>query len=269
MNLFEMMRAAGGGEAFRALAAQYGLSEEQVARAVEAFLPAFSAGLKRSTADPLGLMELMRRLAVGDMGQAYLHPERMFGPARREGDDALAFLFGSSEAARAVAKQASAFAGLTQEKLAELMPALAAMLFGGLAEQSRAANPVFDAMLKEFRADAGKKPAGKGPLDRYEEEQARKESEAAADLGRAQAEMLEAGLAAFQAGTAAWQKSMADMMKVAGGGAMTGDASRPETEPSGRDLFGEMFETGLRTHEAYQREVEALVERLRPPTTRN
>src|SRR5688572_395345 len=138
MNLYDIMRTAGSGNAFTALASQFGLSPDQVTRAVEAFLPAFSAGLKKSTADPLGLMELFRRLGEASYAQAYLRPEQFFGPARREGDDALRFLFGSPEAADAVAQQASAFTGLAQAKLAELMPAVAAIMFGGLAQQARA-----------------------------------------------------------------------------------------------------------------------------------
>ena len=49
MNLFDMMRSAGGGDAASALASQFGLTPEQVTKAVEAFAPAFSAGLKRAT----------------------------------------------------------------------------------------------------------------------------------------------------------------------------------------------------------------------------
>jgi hypothetical protein len=269
MNLYDIMRSAGSGNAFTALASQYGLSPEQVARAVEAFLPAFSAGLKKSTADPLGLMELFRRLGEASYAQAYRRPEQFFGTARREGDDALRFLFGSPEAAEAVARQASVFTGLAQAKLAEMMPAAAAIMFGGLADQARRANPVLDAMMKEFEAGGSKRSdARKGPLDRYEEEQEKREGDAAADLARAQADLLKSGLAAFQAGTAAWQKAMGDMARTAGGGALAGDASQPETEPSGRNVFGDMFESGLRAGEAYQREMEALLDRMRPDTKR-
>jgi hypothetical protein len=81
--------------------------------------------------------------------------------------------------------------------------------------------------------------------------------------------MMQAGLAAFQAGAGAWQQAMGEMMKTAGGGAVTGNAERPETEPSGRDVFGDLFEPGLRLSEAYQREIEATLERFRPETSRS
>ena len=261
MNLYEIMRSAGGGDAFAALAKQCGLSEEEIAKAVAAFLPAFSVGLKRNTADPFGFMELMRQLALGGYAQAYRSPGWAFGAGRREGEDALAFLFGSPEAGRAVAEQAAVFTGLAQEKLKDLLPALTAMMLGGLARQSAAANPMLDAMLKGFRAgDGGAAPAGKGPLDRYEEEQERAAGqEPGGDLARMQEQMMQAGLAAFQTGTAAWQQAMGEMMKS--GGAPPG-AAASGVGASGRDLFGEMFEPGVRLSEAYRKEMEALLDRF-------
>ncbi len=263
MNLFDIMRQAGGGNAFSTLGSQYGLSEAQVAKAMQAFLPAFSAGLKRSTDDPLGFLEFMRRLASVDYLRAYQNPGWAAGTGRRQGEDALAFLFGSPDAGAALARQAAAFTGLAQEKLAELLPAIAAMMFGGLAQQSASANPLVDAMLKQFGAAEPEKRAAKGPLDRYEEAEAERERAAAGDLGRAQADMMRTGMAAFQAGTEAWQKSLGGMMAGIGGGALAGDAGEA-AQPTGRDVFGEMFEPGLRLSEAYQREMEAMLERLRP-----
>jgi hypothetical protein len=137
VNLFDMMRHAGGGDGFSTLARQYGFSEEQVARAVEAFMPAFSAGLKRSTADPLGAAEFMRKLGSGEFLRAYENPASAPGAGRSGGADALQFLFGSAEAAQAIAQQAAAFTGLAPAKLQELLPAIAAMIFGGLESRPR------------------------------------------------------------------------------------------------------------------------------------
>jgi hypothetical protein len=213
-------------------------------------------------------MEFMRRLASPDVLRAYENPLWAWREGRGKGNDALAFLFGSPEAAAAVAKQASAFTGLAQEKLAELLPAIAAMLFGGLAQQSAAMNPMLDAMLKSLRASEARPSVGaKGPLDRYEEEQERRERPAA-DLSRAPGEMLQAGLAAFEAGAAAWQQALAEAAKRSGAPGAA-QPSGPEARASGPDVFGELFEPGRRLGEAYQREVEALLDRLKPPTTRS
>lgn len=255
MNLFEMMRQAGAGDAFSALARQYGLSEEQIARAVEAFMPAFSAGLKRSTADPLGAAEFMRKLASGDFLRAYDNPA--FAPAagRSGGDEALSFLFGSPDAAQAIARQAAGFTGLAQDKLQDILPALAAMMFGGFGKQAAAANPVFADMMEQFQTGGvGRGAAAKGPLDRLEEEQASRERD---DMARAQQDMMQAGLAAFQSGAAAWQKAVSDMAGVVGG-AGAGKAGES------RNPFAAMFEPGRQLSEAYQREMEATLQRFRP-----
>lgn len=263
MSLFDVLRAAGGNDALRLIADTYGIPETEVRRAAEAFLPAFSAGIKQSTASFPGLADFMRGLAAGAFTRATLDPAS-FSPAGAPGADALRMLFGSIEAAQAVAKQASAFSGIPEERLHALMAPLAAMTLGGVMQQAKAANPLFDAMLKQFGSgEPGPPKAAKGPLDRLEEEQAERERAAtgAADLLRMQQQMMETGLAAFQAGTSAWQKAMADLVKASG--APIGPAGEPRADISGRDLFGEMLEPGLRLSEAYQREMEALVERLR------
>ena len=271
MNLFDIVRSAGGGEAFNTLARQYGLSEADMRKAVEAFLPAFSAGLKRSTADPPGLAAFMQLLAGAGVARAYAEPSFAFGGGRTEAEKALQLLFGSDEIARAVSSQASAFTGIAEAKLRELMAPLAALTLGGLAEQSKTANPWLEAMLQPFRAAAEAKPkTAKGPLDRLEEEQARHESQTsgAAELQRMQEEMIGAGMAAFRAGSAAWQKAMRENMS---GAAPVAPAVSPEESagaPSGSDLFGEMFEPGSKLNESYRREMEALFQRMRPADKR-
>jgi hypothetical protein len=264
MNLFELLQNAGGGKAWAEAASRFGLTEEQMRKAVEAFLPAFSAGLKRSTSDPLGLMEFMRRLSAADYFRAYENPASAWGESAGKGNDALAFLFGSAEAARQLAKQASAFTGIDQGRLTELLPTLATLTFGGLAHQAAAMNPIFAAMMQPSAAGAAKKSGAKGPLDRYEEEQEERERRAAEKLAGAQAEVMQAGLAAFQTGAAAWQEAVGAMMKTAGGGAVTGAKKSPEGDASGAKLFGEMFEPGVGLSEAYRREMEALLSRMRP-----
>lgn len=257
MNLFDMMRQAGGGDAFSALGRQYGLSEDQVTKAVQAFMPAFSAGLKQSTADPFGLTEFMRKLGSGDFARAYQNPASAFGAGQTQGKDALTFLFGSPEATQAIARQAAAFTGLAQDKLQELLPAVAAMMFGGFAKQATAGNPMLDEMMKQFSAGSDEKPSGKGPLDRYEEEQASRERD---EMARAQQDMMQAGLAAFQSGAAAWQKAVGDMVGVVG----KSGAGQPSGGDAGQKLFGDMFEPGMRLSETYQREMEAMLKRFRP-----
>ena len=263
MNLFDIMRGAGGGSAYPNFARLYGLPEDQFAKVVEAFLPAFSFGVKRSTADPLGIFELMRRLAAGDYARFYADPMKATSSGVGPGQDMLAFLFGPEAVRQAVARQIAAFSGVDYSKLfAEIMPALTAIMSGGLFQQALAAgNPFAEGILRRMRpAESSKAGSGpKGPLDRHEEEQERRAAMPGADFARISQEMMQSGLSAMAAGSNAWL----DMLEQISKGAMP----RPAPEKphiSGMDVFGEMLEPGLRFGEAYQRELEAIFERFRP-----
>jgi hypothetical protein len=264
MNLFDMMRAAGGGDAFAELARQYGLTQEQVGKAVEALMPGFSAGLKRSATDPFGLMQLLQSMARRDYARAYRSPAWASSNGRPEGEEALSLLLGSQEVAQKSAELAAAYTGLAQETLRQLQAPLAAMMLGGLAEQSSAHNPMLDAMLKSTRAAANnEEPKGKGPLDRYEEEQEERERAAAADMARAFDQSMQAGLAALQAGGAAWQKAMAAMLEGQRG-ETSGGGEREAGETPAHTLFGDLLEPGVRLSEAYQRQVADMLQQLSP-----
>lgn len=255
MNLFEIMRQAGGADGYGAFGSQFGLSEDQVTKAIQAFLPAFSTGLKRSTADPFGISEFLRRLGMGQYAPYYLYPAQAAAQGRDDGQDVLALLFGSKEVSRAVAAQASAITGIAQQTLVQMLPAVAAMMFGGLQQQAFAANPTLQAMLGQYAGTTPpppRRPDAKGPLDRYEEEQAtRAQREAARNpFSHLQAEAMQSGLSAMAASGTAW----ADMMKKMAAGDFN----------AGADLFGNMFEPGLRFGEAYQRSIETIFDSARP-----
>ena len=267
MSLFDIMQAAIGGEAFARTARQFGMSATQVEQAMGAFMPAFSAGLRTSTADPFGFAEFMRKLAAGDFARAYRQPDWAFGAGRKQGEEALAFMFGSPELVRALVEQASKATGLAQARLAEFLPGLAAMTFGGLATQGAARNPFLDAMMAQFAPPAAESEAaapGEGPLDRLEREQKARAASATAAMSHAQSETMKAGLAAMQAGTAAWQQAFGAMMKQAGV-AMPGGTKQDDAAAPGENPFAAMLEPGIRLSEAYQREVEAMVARMAKP----
>ena len=271
MNLFDIMRQAGGGAAYPTFAQVYGLSPEQFAKVVEAFVPAFSAGLKRSTADPIGIFELMRRLATGDYTRFYLHPMLAPQTGIEPGQEMLAFLFGPEAVREAIARQVAAFSGVDYAKFgADMMPALASVMSGGLFHQAIATgNPFAEGLLKRMRTAQGgetRADGRKGPLDRHEEEAARREAAGfgMSDFNRMGQEMMQSGLSAMAAGNAAWL----DMVERA---SRSGDSAKEKAETrkthlSGTDVFGELIEPGLRLSEAYQRELEAIFERFRPRT---
>lgn len=259
MNLFDMMRQAQGGEAFASLARQYGLTEEQVRQAVEAFTPAFSTALQRNTADPMGFFHFMQALASGQHAQFYRSAEEAAAPAgQREGEAILDQLFGSRELSRAVADQVSAATGLAEAVIKQMMPALSAMMMGGLEQQVRAGrNPMLEEMMRRMAAMSGAGPAaGTETAQDFDPKRREQASPFPGGVAGNPFERMFEGLYGSALGT----------------GEPAGRAHAPEREPepgtprAGSDVFGELFEPGRKISEAYQRQIEALFDQFtRPP----
>ncbi|MGB6117987.1 MAG: DUF937 domain-containing protein, partial [Mesorhizobium sp.] len=146
MNLYEMLAQAQGGNGLQNLGRQFGLGPEQTQAAVEALMPAFSQGLKRSTSDVNGFGSLLQALASGNHGRYADDPAAAFTQGgMADGNGILGHLFGSKDLSRAVADQAAQATGISADTLKQMLPALAAMVMGGLfqqtAGQTRAAAP--------------------------------------------------------------------------------------------------------------------------------
>jgi hypothetical protein len=137
LPLIEMMMKAGGGDAMQNMAKQFGLSQDQVQSAIEALMPAFSVGLKRNAADPMGMGAFLQALGTGNHANYFDNVQKAFNPAGvADGNNILGHLFGSKEVSRAVAAQASAATGIGAEILKQMLPSLATMMMGGLAKQT-------------------------------------------------------------------------------------------------------------------------------------
>ncbi len=119
------------------MARQFGLQQDQAAKAIEALMPAFSQGLKRNAAaTPSGLAAFMQALATGNHANYLQNPTQAFTPkGMNEGKAILGHLFGNKEISRAVAAQAEATSGVSQAILKQMLPALAPLVMGGLFKQ--------------------------------------------------------------------------------------------------------------------------------------
>jgi hypothetical protein len=247
MNLLEIMNQAQGGEAFSTLARQFGLSDDQAQSAVQAMMPAFATGLKRNTADPTGMMNFMKALAGGNHANYFDNADTAIsGGGIADGNAILGHLFGSKEVSRAVASQAQAATGIGENVLKQMLPALASMVMGGLSKQSRsgsdsALGDIMNQMAETFGGAAGE--PGDGPLDRYE-----KEKQSDNPLGRMMGEMMGGGA----------DNPLGRMFEQ-----FTGGASGGETKaPTGKDVFGELFEPGRQMGEAYQKNMDTIFDQF-------
>ncbi|UVD57499.1 DUF937 domain-containing protein [Rhizobium sp. Pop5] len=145
LPLFDMMMQAQNGAALEAVARQYNLAQEQATKAMAALMPAFSAGLKRSTSNPYDFVGLMQAVASGNYARYFEDMSRAFTPEGiSDGNNILAQLFGSKEVSRAVAAQAAQMTGIGQDIYKQMLPVLADTLMGGLFKQTtgQMASPV-------------------------------------------------------------------------------------------------------------------------------
>jgi hypothetical protein len=133
-NLNDILAGAQGGQATAALGREFGLTPGQTQAAVTALLPAISTGLKRATATPEGLANLLAAMAQqDDLPAMYDDPRTAFAQqGRGAGNDLLSVIFGSPEVSRAVADRAQAASGIGSTILKKLLPVLVGMLISGM-----------------------------------------------------------------------------------------------------------------------------------------
>jgi len=289
MSLIDLFLNAQGGQNVAALARQFGLSQQQTIAALEALLPAFSQGLKRNAADPYGIGSFLQALATGDHAKYAADPARAFDPAGlQDGNGILGHLFGSKELSRAVADHAARMTGIGAETLKQMLPVIASMMMGGLAQQTFGQGAARPGSAERSRMEAqAENPFG--PFGQILESMfsggAQQES---ASRGSDQAD------AGNPFGDTPWGK-MLEQMQGGGAAASVGNAQQqnpfrgspfarifeemlrsgtdaasqepPATQPgratdgSGnplQDMFSQMFETGRQTQEQYQKGVESI-----------
>ncbi len=124
-NLFDILQAQAGPGA-QGFGQQFGLSQEQSRRAMEALLPAFTMGLQRNAAnDPTGFAHLFNFVSPGTPG---------FGApsATPQMEMLVRQLFGSSHLSQAVLQQAATASGVASPILKQMLPVMAGMIVAGI-----------------------------------------------------------------------------------------------------------------------------------------
>lgn len=268
LSLYDMMMQAQNGSAVETMARQFGLAQEQAAKAVAALMPAFSEGFKRNAANPYDLAAFMKALTTGDHAKYFEDMSKAFTPqGLAEGNGILGHLFGNKEVSRAIAAQAAQMTGIGQEIYKQMLPVMASTLMGGIFKQSLApffpvaeagaasANPFAD-MMQQWAGAAGlaRKPDAASPFDNP---------------------FMQAAQAFFGTKTEAPANPFADnpfakafqemMAGMAGQPAAAEKPSESEGSPaeSLKSLVNTMFDTGLEMQKDYQRTIESIFETMR------
>ncbi len=260
-TLFDMLAGAQDGRAMDLLARQFDISRQQAELAVEALLPAFSQGLRRNASDPAGMGAFLQAMASGQHAKYFEDAANAFRPAGvEEGNGILGHLFGSKDLSRAVAAQAAQATGLGQDMLKQMLPVLASMIMGGLFSQATGPSS----------GNAQRAQASGNPLGEILEQMMR---QGGGGMRMPRPEAPQPGMNPFDnpfgkilegmfgGGAAGTPPSQAPERKES-------QKARPSSTPSGRkknpydDLFGEMFETGRKTQDTYQKGVESIFDQF-------
>lgn len=276
LPLNDMLASAQNGQGIEMLARQFNLTQQQTRDAIEALLPAFSQGLKRNASDPYGVAAFMNAMATGQHAKYFEDAAKAFTPQGvEEGNGILGHIFGSKELSRAVASQAAQATGLGQQILQQMLPVIASMIMGGLFKQSTnqlqesGTNPfgeIIEQMMRQGTGGAeGRSRQAPEPANPFDN-----------PFGKVLQDMFGGGAASPKPsqsspyGDNPLGKIFEEML---GGGQARQAPRRPEarktqSETAQRpknpydDLFGQMFETGAKQRDEYQKTVESIFEQF-------
>lgn len=136
-GLLEQILQAGGGSAVNMIAGRFGINPAQAQSAIEALTPAIAGGFKNQATQSGGIEGLIgsvlgaNHVAVGE------DPTELARPGTTaQGNEILGAIFGSKEVSRQVAQHAANKSGLSVEILKQMLPVLAMMAAGSMANKA-------------------------------------------------------------------------------------------------------------------------------------
>jgi hypothetical protein len=277
LPLFDMMLQAQNGNAMDAMARQFGLAQEQTAKAMAALTPAFASGFKRNTTNPYDFSTLLSAMSSGNYAKYFEDMNSAFTPQGiADGNQVLQQLFGSKEVSRAIAAQAAQLTGIGQDILKQMMPVMADTMMGGLFKQATgqfggvnpfAASPMAS-MMQQWLESTGLQPKPQpqaasmfdNPFTRAFQDmmggQKKPEPQAQANpfLVNPFAKAFQ-DMAAAYSGQAGVQPQPADATKPE-----TAKAPEKEAQEGFSAMINTMFDSGLEVQKSYQKNMEQIFE---------
>jgi len=275
LPLFDMMLQAQNGTAMEAMAKQFGLAQEQAAKAVAALMPAFASGFKRNATNPYDFSALVQAITSGNYAKYFEDMSSAFTPQGiADGNQILQQLFGSKEVSRAIAAQAAQFTGIGQDILKQMMPAMADTLMGGLFKQTTgqftgvnafAGTPV-GAMMQQWLENTGIQPKPQQPAaSMFDNPFTRAFQEM---MGTAQKKPQPQAAAnpfldnpftkAFQDMAAVYTAQMTGQPTEAPKPAEPAKTPEKEAQESFAAMVNTMFDSGLEVQKSYQKSMEQI-----------
>lgn len=266
LPLFDLMMKAQNGDAMQAMAKQFGLAQEQMTEAMAALMPAFSTGLKRTTANPYDFSALMTAIASGNYTKYFEDMGKAFTPQGiSDGNMILGQIFGSKEVSRAIAAQAAQMSGIGQDIYKQMMPVVANAMVGGffkqMAEQFQAAGDALTSgkapnFFEQWMQATGLADKPKtGPQSMFDNNPFMQAFQAMLAPQPEKAKGLEAN--PFAANP--FMQMFEAMMKPA-----ASESEKPKEESPAPDakalagLFNQMFDSGIEVQKSYQKSMDSI-----------
>lgn len=163
MSLLQMLTQAQGGDGLGRLGQAFGIDPDTARSLAEKLAPAISSGVKARAAQEGGLQTVLSQLKGEDRAAYFDDPEAAAAPeAQAAGADFLAQIFGDRSAAPELAHAAAARTQAAPSQVEQFLPALAAMLQGGM--QREAPDEAVDATMSGL-SETGADRAGSGLED--------------------------------------------------------------------------------------------------------
>ncbi len=137
-NLSDILQSAQGGQAINNIAQRFGLSPEQAQAAVQALIPAISAGLTKAATNPGTLGSVISAATDSVHQTSFNNPSAAPSPdATQKSSDTLSQILGSNHIVQQIVERASAATGIRPDVLLQILPVVTSLAIGGLAASLR------------------------------------------------------------------------------------------------------------------------------------
>lgn len=137
-GLLQQILQAGGGTAVDMIAGKFGISPSQSRAAIEALGPMISGGFKAQAQQQGGIEAILGNVLNQGHANIGANPEELARPGTTSmGNEILGAIFGSKDVSRQVATQAAGQTGLSPDLLKQILPVIATMAAGSLANNAQ------------------------------------------------------------------------------------------------------------------------------------
>jgi hypothetical protein len=140
VKILEILTAGQGGQTVGNLAQSFGLDRKQAASVLGAVVPELTRNMERQSFNRGGIADLVATLGKADYEKALAPNAPLTSPGIKEaGIEALDTVLWSKDRSRSVAHRAARDTGVDENVIKDMLPAIAAILMGGIDSKARGA----------------------------------------------------------------------------------------------------------------------------------